>query len=209
MEHVLSVRYVGGLADQNRMDAADNHNADEGAKQLLAALAYAYCYGKIPRNKRTRTDLFYIHVTADRPGSFLISVVGGILGSAIYDAAKFTFREFALPVLQSWTARRYPVEPYGIRLQEALRRDDRGNSAFFDAEAYQLAFWEELYAALDDSAIRITRTLGRHADRAELAMDGTLVRTFDRRFYGDTELEAAIEEALLPIRARRDRLRFH
>jgi len=207
MEHYLTLKYRGLLADENRMDAADRPVAGDGAKQVLAAMAYAYCYGDVPRNKLTDNRNFYIHSTADKIGSYEVALVVGILGSAIYDVAKYSFFEYAVPTYQAWLEDRYFNPPEFARIEPHFERVDGGNAPIFDNEPAQAKLRTDLGRALDGGTVRMTRPIGRFANNLSVALDGQAVASFSQRHR--PKIEKEIEAALLPIRAKRTTTAYH
>ncbi|MEQ1653006.1 MAG: hypothetical protein ABL897_10990 [Hyphomicrobium sp.] len=180
-EHLLTLKYEGRLADRHEMDGADIHHAYEGGKRLLALHGYAYTEGRLPRNKLTNTPYFYIRSRALREGSVLLDVLINVIGSAVWDMTKYSYRQYFMPNVKSWLQNQQPFDPWHARIEPTLRPMNNQNAPFIDHEDERKRLSREMHAGCVQAFGQITRPLGTYADSVELLFDGDrIARLVDR-----------------------------
>jgi len=126
--HVLTVAHSGLLADYGVMDAVLGEHVQRAARRLLAANAYYYTRGYVPARLRSRTRDFQIVERAPENGSLTRELLVAIAGSAIYDAAKVSFSEFAITAvalsgLSLLSIKRERWIELGNKIKQLIRED--------------------------------------------------------------------------------------
>lgn len=194
-EHRVTLKYDGRLASNHQMDAADIHHAYEGAKRLISLHAFAYTEGRVPRNKITQTPYFSIRAGAPRAGSLELDLFVGILGSMIWDATKYSFKDYFIPAIQNWLARQESHDPYFFRLDPTLTPIDSGNEPFLDQAKERQRFVHEVAVGNAQAFGQITRPIGSNCDNVELIFDRHSVAKLTHRIR-----EHEISEAIYALR---------
>ena len=180
-EHVLTLKYDGGLASRHEMDAADIHHAYEGGKRVLALHGYMYCEGRIPRSKLSETPYFAIRARPPRSGSVFLELAIGIAASAIYDIGKYTFKDYFVPAVGAWLNGVDACEPPDVRIEPTFRALDNGNRPFIDEDGERIRRQKDLSDGNAQAMDQITRPIGGHADMVEMLFDGARIARFRHR----------------------------
>jgi hypothetical protein len=180
-EHTLILTCEGRTAGHGRLDAADIPDLTEGAKWLLTTSAHFYTVGRVPRNTVTKTRHFCVEggSPGGRPWSYTAWI--RIFGSDVYDVNKYTFRDHLLSTLAAWQKGGTFQPPEFLEIQPLLHASGRLNSPICDNEPLRelelLRLSERTSRAMDF----ITRPVGTSAAVLQLAFDGVVVMSFDRR----------------------------
>lgn len=207
MEHKMTVRFDGRRAAVHRLGANDFPDAYAGARRILGALGHAYCYGYIPRNKLDKTELFHLEGGSAKQGSVWFDLFIEISGSLIYDIGKIGFTLYAISAFEAWREGRIFQPPEYTRIEPTFGPVDLSNDPVIDSSAQKAKLWADLSHQFELGASEVTRSVGTRSDYAEFFMDGQPMGRFDYRHH--QPLDEAIEAALVPIRARRSRLRYN
>lgn len=197
MEHRFTVHFSGRRSDHHRLAANDLASAYSGARRILAAIGYGYCYGEVPRNKFDNTDLFKLEAGPAREGSIIIDLFIELAGSLIYDMAKLGFTLYAIDSFTAWRDGRLFVPPEYTRIEPTLSGAARHNAPFVDQSAYDAWLWKNMTHQFEAGTAEVTRSIGQRSSSAEFFMDGQPMGRFDHRHQ---TLEESIDLALAPIR---------
>jgi hypothetical protein len=171
------------------MDAADAHNAIEGAKRLLAAHGYFYLTGAVPDRMLSNSDQFQVLFTGTRSGPLIFDLVVDIGASRFYESS-LSFEAFLVRSFLSWRE--------GEMLNDADLLRMRSKAEAHANEAGRAMHCKKLRERLAQAMEQITMPLGRSATKVSLKFNATQLGNWDRRPHRWTkdELDAAIRNLL-------------
>ncbi len=203
----MTVRFDGRRAASHRLGANDLPEAYSGARRILSALGYSYCYGQIPRNKLDKTEHFRLEGGGVDQGSVIFELFIEITGSLVYDMAKIGFTLYAISAYEAWQAGRLFQPPEFTRIEPTLGPIQSRNHPFIDLSGENAQRWTDLTHQFELGTGEVTRSVGQRSDVVEFYMDGQQMARFDYRHQ--QALDNAIDAALIPIRSRRNGLRYN
>jgi hypothetical protein len=179
--HKLTLACDGRQAALGWLDAADIPDVTMGAKRLLATSAHFYTEGRVPRNTETKTD--YFRMDGGSPGGepWAYDVLIKVLGSEVYDVAKYTFRDHLLSMLVAWKNGTSFHPPEFLRLQPLLHVSGNLNSAICESEPPLNAQLLRLSQRTSQAMDLVTRPLAKSASELRLMLDDAGLISFERR----------------------------
>jgi hypothetical protein len=100
--HKLTIVCNGSRSPSGRPDPPDISELTAGAELLLAANAYFYTEGRVPRDGHPGTGYFSIGGGSSRDEPRAYEAWVRVLASEVYDPATYTFRDQLLGSITAW-----------------------------------------------------------------------------------------------------------